>query len=168
MIGEPAITVAQPVGAKKAGGCPHCNGTGLLFRPQAQVATAPRRMIPFGNETKDALSSRALEHPPWLFVADHRANEWRPPLDRWSLARKHIAHCGRGSAMVLPEGESIDDYRLPSLPLLCGLGWFALVVWAFDWPDAEVNELGRTLISRGLDAVQILGGQAGPVTFAVS
>lgn len=142
--------------------CPHCHGTGQEFaqRP-APVPTRrgpPRRMIPFGNETAAALRANTLKVDPWLFVTPCPMTR----KDVWTLARESVAARGPGTAMVLPDDERIDDYRLPALPTF-PLHDIALTVFAYGWARDECERLGRSLIDNGLDAVQVLGGVGGPL-----
>lgn len=144
--------------------CPHCHGTGQEFDGRAKPAPArrgpQRRMIPFGNEADAALRAHTLKVAPYLFVAPCPNTR----KDPWTLAREHIAMHGPGSALVLPDGESIDDYRFPALPLFPPSD-IAVATFAYGWSRDDCERLGHALIANGLDSVQVLGGDGCPMEF---
>lgn len=146
--------------------CPHCHGTGQEFDPRGVPAPTrrgpPRRMIPFGNETAAALRAHALRFEPYLFAGTCPNTR----KDAWTLAREHIAQNGPGSALVLPEGENIEDYRLPALPL-CPVSGVALAVFAYGCSRNDSERLSRVLIDSGMDAVHVLGCEGAPLELRV-
>ena len=153
--------------------CPQCHGTGREAQHPStpyQTARVPdsRRMIPHGNEVMAVLRGGTLEREVHLYCGTCPSTK----RDRWALAAAHIAKCGPGTAMVLPEGADPSAFRYPALDV--GPMGVAVAAFAYGLSREQQHALGHALLAAGLQRVAVLGGlppdgpmglDADPLTF---
>lgn len=142
--------------------CLHCNGTGVVQRRNpAMRGNALGTLPPHGREVERATREGRL--PPMgalLFYKPEPANEFHVERDAWKLA----ADCNAsrpGSAMVLPVGADIRNFRWPEIPpQQCDP---QIVFFAYGCSEAEQTAIAQALIDVGYERVQILGGIDCPI-----
>lgn len=137
--------------------CAHCHGTGRASQHPPtpyQTARVPdaRRMIPHGNEVMAALRAATLEREVHLYCGTCPNTK----KDRWALAAAHIAKCGPGTSMVLPEDANPADFRYPALDI--GPMGVSVAVFAYGLSHEQQHALGHALLAAGLQCVEVLGG----------
>lgn len=116
-------------------------------------------MVPYGNEVMAALRAGTLKSTVHLYCGTCPNTK----KDRWALAAAHIAKCGPGTAMVLPEGSDPVTFRYPALDI-----WpmgISLAAFVYGMSGEQQHALGHALIAAGLDVVDVLGGSLGPLKF---